>query len=1185
MSIIQISKIQQRSGNLVDLPQLDEAEFGWASDTKRLFIGKTTPNENVEVLTSYSQINFSQINGSVGNLNISNVTVADGQALIYDGTNWVNRGGNVGGLITLGDVSNVKITGGAIGYVLETDGLGNLSWTPKSTIIAYIQNVTKANPAVVTTTQDNFLTDGVEVTITDASGMTQLNGNTYYANVLSSNSFSLYSDPSLTTGINTSATITLSSVTITGTAGQFGCSASSAPLSVGQEVTISGTFGGTGSISGYSNPTTYYIVATNGSTTLTLSTTKGGTGVTTTAGTPTGLTYTVSLFSPYSFTTAASTSASTNRVTIGNSALFSVNQEVLFLGDLSTSGIELNTSYYVKSAPSSTTITLSEELLANGVAGNTKSLTTATLTGANVYAAGGRIIASVGGAGGTSLAAYGSTDMIQYNVGGLLRGNGSFTFNEGSSLLSLTGNANVSNLNATGIVTSSRLISNIATGVAAPLAVSSTDRVANLNVSYSNVTDFSVVTNQTTGTFYPVFASSSATGNRALGANANISFNAATGNLSVTLLNVASNANVGNLGTGGLVVATGNVTGGNLVTGGALSVTGNATTGNLSTTTAVITTGNITTINSGLMQNSTSNVAIASGANVTLGVAGTTRITATATGANVTGTLGVSGNATVGNISATNANITAMTATGNVTAVNFIGIFANGTSDINIPAANGNINFDVAGNANIVVVTGTGANIAGTLNATGNANVGNLGTAGLVIATGNVSGGNLTTAGVVAATGNVSGGNLTTAGVVAATGNVSGGNITTAGVVAATGNVSGGNLTTAGVVAATGNVSGGNLTTGGALSVTANATTGNLSTTTAVITTGNITTINSGLLQNGNSNVTITANGNVTIAAVGGARITATATGANVTGTLGVSGNANVGNLGTAQVLATANVTAPQLISNVSTGTAPLTVTSTTRVDNLNVAYANVADFISVAAGTGNNFLIFANAATGNITEVTSTGLIANLSNNSITATTFVGALSGAATSATSATTAGTVTTAAQPNITSVGTLTSLGVSGALTTTQITAGANTTAGTITGNWTLTDGSRLQATYADLAEYYEADEKYLPGTVLMFGGEKEVTLAEDGTSRVAGVVSTNPAYVMNSTCPGLLTAVALQGRVPCKVRGKISKGDMLISGGNGFARPNQFPAMGTVIGKALEDFDGYEGVIEVAVGRL
>ena len=142
MSIIQISKIQQRSGNLVDLPQLDEAEFGWASDAKKLYIGKTTPNENIEVLTSYSQINYSQINGTVGNLNISNVTVGNGQFLVYDGTDWVNRGGTAGGLLNLGDVSNVKITGGAIGYVLETDGLGNLSWTPKSSVISYIQTLT-----------------------------------------------------------------------------------------------------------------------------------------------------------------------------------------------------------------------------------------------------------------------------------------------------------------------------------------------------------------------------------------------------------------------------------------------------------------------------------------------------------------------------------------------------------------------------------------------------------------------------------------------------------------------------------------------------------------------------------------------------------------------------------------------------------------------------------------------------------------------------------------------------------------------------------------------------------------------------------------------------------------------------------------------------------------------------------
>ena len=149
----------------------------------------------------------------------------------------------------------------------------------------------------------------------------------------------------------------------------------------------------------------------------------------------------------------------------------------------------------------------------------------------------------------------------------------------------------------------------------------------------------------------------------------------------------------------------------------------------------------------------------------------------------------------------------------------------------------------------------------------------------------------------------------------------------------------------------------------------------------------------------------------------------------------------------------------------------------------------------------------------------------------------------------------------------------------------LTTGSNTLSGTITGNWSLSAGSKLQATYADLAEYYEADKPYEPGTVVEFGGKKEVTIAEDGTTRVAGVVSTNPAYVMNSQCQGEhVVAVALQGRVPCKVRGTIHKGDMLVSGGNGFARPSQLPVMGMVIGKSLENFEG-EGVIEVAVGRL
>lgn len=150
---------------------------------------------------------------------------------------------------------------------------------------------------------------------------------------------------------------------------------------------------------------------------------------------------------------------------------------------------------------------------------------------------------------------------------------------------------------------------------------------------------------------------------------------------------------------------------------------------------------------------------------------------------------------------------------------------------------------------------------------------------------------------------------------------------------------------------------------------------------------------------------------------------------------------------------------------------------------------------------------------------------------------------------------------------------------------------NTNLGITTNRWNNVyanyfHGIATAAQYADLAENYLADAEYEPGTVLEFGGKFEVTIAEDSTNRLAGVVTTNPAYLMNSECSGEFVAgIALQGRVPCKVRGRIRKGDMLVSGGSGFARPCQNPTIGTVIGKALEDFDGISGVIEVAVGRI
>lgn len=131
-----------------------------------------------------------------------------------------------------------------------------------------------------------------------------------------------------------------------------------------------------------------------------------------------------------------------------------------------------------------------------------------------------------------------------------------------------------------------------------------------------------------------------------------------------------------------------------------------------------------------------------------------------------------------------------------------------------------------------------------------------------------------------------------------------------------------------------------------------------------------------------------------------------------------------------------------------------------------------------------------------------------------------------------------------------------------------------------------NGTATQAQYADLAENYVADEQYQAGTVVEFGGEYEVTIGSNKSPRVAGVVSTQPAYLMNSMASGeFIVPVALQGKVPCKVAGTIRKGDLMISGGFGYAISGMNPVIGTVIGKAIEDFDGEYGVINIVVGRV
>jgi hypothetical protein len=127
-----------------------------------------------------------------------------------------------------------------------------------------------------------------------------------------------------------------------------------------------------------------------------------------------------------------------------------------------------------------------------------------------------------------------------------------------------------------------------------------------------------------------------------------------------------------------------------------------------------------------------------------------------------------------------------------------------------------------------------------------------------------------------------------------------------------------------------------------------------------------------------------------------------------------------------------------------------------------------------------------------------------------------------------------------------------------------------------------------AQYADLAEVYTSDQQYPGGTVVVFGGQAEVTQSHDShDTRIAGVVSTEPAYLMNSKETGV--PVALQGRVPCRVLGPVSKGDRVVSSHiAGVAQrldPEHYEP-GCIIGKALQAIDSTDiSIIEVVVGRV
>ena len=246
------------------------------------------------------------------------------------------------------------------------------------------------------------------------------------------------------------------------------------------------------------------------------------------------------------------------------------------------------------------------------------------------------------------------------------------------------------------------------------------------------------------------------------------------------------------------------------------------------------------------------------------------------------------------------------------------------------------------------------------------------------------------------------------------------------------------------------------------------------------------------------------------------------------------------------------------------------------------------------SVGTLTALSVTGNVTVGNISATNLTGHIATPTQNQITS---LGTLTALAVTGNVSANYFTGNGALLTGVVSsdVGALNSLTVSGAITVnsnnavTAIINGGTTGVGNIgsaSAGFNTIFAKSTSAQYADLAENYKADADYAQGTVLEFGGEHEVTVATDNTPRIAGIVSTNPAYLMNTNLTGAhIVALALTGRVPCRVTGIVKKGDMMVAASNGLARATTSPQFGTIIGKALEDFAGEDGIIEVVVGRL
>ena len=346
----------------------------------------------------------------------------------------------------------------------------------------------------------------------------------------------------------------------------------------------------------------------------------------------------------------------------------------------------------------------------------------------------------------------------------------------------------------------------------------------------------------------------------------------------------------------------------------------------------------------------------------------------------------------------------------------------------------------------------------------------------------------------------------------------------------------------------------------------------------------NISTVGSG------NQITVNLNSALTgLTSVSAGSFTGDLTGDVDAATVSATGQISAGSFSTTGAVSAASVTATGQIS-AGSFSGDLTGDVTGDVSG----NAGTVTVTATNSSATTQYILFSTETSGDATVRNDTSLSYVSSTNTLTAGTFKGALengtlnisSASITGAVNGTFSGTVQagtfTDGSATLTN-GTLTGA-TSGSFSGT-VTAGTFSD-GTATMSGGTFSGTATSAKYADLAEIYAADQDYEPGTVVKLGGSAEITqTTSHNDMEVFGVISTNPAYLMNKDADGL--PVALTGRVPVKVVGKVKKGDRLISSdvpGVAWALADEAYDARAIIGRSLQDKnDGDIGSVEAVIG--